>query len=88
MALQVQVHIKLPKFAGVTLEPTRAALDDIAKAWLEYKPLPRGVKVWALQWRDGSRKPWSKKETRAAKIEAARENFSRIGGWSGTASLG
>lgn len=88
MALQVQVHIKLPKFAGVVIEPTRAALDDIAKVWLEYKPLPPGVKVWALQWRDGSNKAWSPKEVRAGKIASARENFSRIGGWTGTASVG
>jgi hypothetical protein len=86
MALQVQVHVKLPRFSGVKVEPGRKLLDDIARAWLNYEPLPDGVKVNALWWRNGN-KQWTK-ETRAGKIESARESFSKIRGWSATSAVG
>jgi len=86
MALQVQVHVKLPRFAGVKMEPSRAVLDDLARRWLNYEELPEGVTVNALWWRNGNKR-WTK-ETRAGKIETARESFSKIRGWSPTSAVG
>lgn len=77
--LQIQVHIKLPKpLPGV--EYTRAFLDELAEMWLAYKPLPPRVKVYALSWKSREEAPWFK-ETRAGKIESARESFSKIKGF-------
>jgi len=74
MALQIQIHIRLPKPIGATY--SKDFLDAVAKRWLEGDKLPKAIKVDAIEWRDGA-KPWVK-EARPRHIERARENFSRI----------
>ena len=77
MSLQVQVHIKMPA-APPGVEYTRALLDEIAQRWIDYKPIPKGVKVTAVSWRTAESKPYHK-ESRTRAIERARASFSQIG---------
>lgn len=70
--LQVQVHITMPKPAlGIVY--SKGLLDELAGRWMRGKRLPNGVKVSAIEWRNGA-KPWVK-EVRPAQMKSARINF-------------
>lgn len=73
----MQIHIKVPKIVGVTY--SKKFLDVLAEGWFRGGKLPPGVKIFALEWSNSSGKRWTR-ERNPARIERARENFSRIVG--------